>query len=80
MYSVALSGLSFVNALVPGVSPPSVVYRALGAFSPDSNNSFYVCATRDAPFQHVLVPIRQMGIIGHYINMNCHDNSQTDAF
>ena len=32
MFSVALSGLSFVNALVPGVSPPSVVYRAFGAF------------------------------------------------
>ena len=29
MYSVALSGLSFVNALVPGVTPPSVVYHAL---------------------------------------------------
>ena len=38
--SVALSGLSFVNALVPGVTPPSVVFRAFGAYSADSNNTY----------------------------------------
>ena len=37
MFSVALSGLSFVNALVPGVTPPSVVFRAFGAYLTDSN-------------------------------------------
>ena len=47
MYSVALSGLSFVNALVPGVlrfaqaqaeSTPVCGLSRLRRFSPDSNN------------------------------------------
>ena len=46
MYSFALSGLSFVNALVPGVTPPSVVFRAFGAFSSDSNTSLVVAIHR----------------------------------
>ena len=48
MYSVALSGLSFVNALVPGVLPfgqaqaentPVCGLSRLRRFSPDSNTS-----------------------------------------
>ena len=38
MYSVALSGLSFVNALVPGVNTPVCGLSRLRRFSPDSNN------------------------------------------
>ena len=37
-YSVALSGLSSVNLLVPGVTPPSVVCRAFGAYLADNIN------------------------------------------
>ena len=39
MYSVALSGLSFVLLmfLYQGLAPPSVVYRAFGAYLPDTN-------------------------------------------
>ena len=35
-----LLGLSFVDALGPGVLPPSVVFRAFGAYSADSNNTY----------------------------------------
>ena len=38
MYSVALSGLSFVNALVPGVNTPVCGLSRHRRFSPDSNN------------------------------------------
>ena len=39
MYSVALSGLSFVNALVPGANTPVCGLSRLRRFSLDSNNS-----------------------------------------
>ena len=51
MYSVALSGLSFVNALVPGVLPfgqaqaeytPVCGLSHLRCFSPDNNNKLLV--------------------------------------
>ena len=31
-YSVALLGLSFVYAIVPGLAPPAVFFRTFGAF------------------------------------------------
>jgi len=40
MCSVALSGLSFVNALVPGVKTPVCGLSRLRRFSPDSNRIF----------------------------------------
>ena len=40
-YSVAPSGLSFVVAIVPGVAPPSVVFRTFGANSPNSDIKVY---------------------------------------
>ena len=39
IYSVAPSGLSFVNALVPGVDTPVCGLSRLRRFSPDTNNN-----------------------------------------
>ena len=47
MYSVALSGLSFVNALVPGVNTPVCGLSHLRRFSPDSNNNQIVALESD---------------------------------
>ena len=43
-YSFDLSGLSFADDAVPGVTPPSVFSRTFGAFSLDSNNRIWFVA------------------------------------